>query len=391
MASILYITRDIERTLGKTPGEDYYVVTNKTPYAEEVQKCYPDFVFLVESEKILSTLELLQHSQVREIIEEYKFPIVVFKNNLQIEELCKDKGWLLLNPSAELAEKVENKITQVDWLGELENLLPPHEIKITKDIVWNKKAFILQWAHGHTGSSTVLVQNEKDLKALQEKFPQREARVTDFIKGPMLTSNIVVTKHALLLGNISYQITGILPFTENPLSTIGNDWSLPHTILSEAQLGQFSSIAKKVGQKMQVSGWKGLFGIDVIYDEERNLMYLIEINARQPASTSYESILQATFDLKGLTTFQAHLDVLSETTIDSSLIQINDGSQILQRVTSQIKKLSTAKLKKAGYKVISYGNEKVNEDLLRIQSSRGIMETHNKFNLRGKDILELLE
>ncbi len=391
MASILYITRDIERAMGKTPEGEYYIVTNNSPYAEDMKKCYPDNIFLIDSGEILSTYELLQHLQVQEIINQYDGHILVFKNNIQIEELCKEKGWILLNPSADLAEKIENKITQVKWLDDLTSFLPPHKIQETKDITWNKNAFILQWAHGHTGEGTVLVRNEKELSALKEKFPKREARVTDFIKGPMFTINIVVTETDILLGNISYQITGILPFTENPLSTIGNDWGLPHTILSEAQLEDFSLLAQKVGKRMQISGWKGLFGIDVILDEERNTLHLIEINARQPASTTYESILQKSFNAEGLTTFQAHFDVLTGVPINSSLIQINDGSQILQRVTSTIKKIYTDEFLSVGYRVISYLNEKNNEDLARIQSSRGIMETHNKFNSKGKEILHLIK
>ena len=33
---------------------------------------------------------------------------------------------------------------------------------------------------------------------------------------------------------------------------------------------------------------------------------------------------------------------------------------------------------------------KLNSDLVRIQSERGIMETHNKFNERGKEIEKLI-
>jgi hypothetical protein len=43
---------------------------------------------------------------------------------------------------------------------------------------------------------------------------------------------------------------------------------------------------------MSAQGWRGLFGIDVIKDLERNAIHLIEINARQPASTSFEAKLQ---------------------------------------------------------------------------------------------------
>ena len=102
----------------------------------------------------------------------------------------------------------------------------------------------------------------------------------------------------MLLGNISYQITGLKPFTDLPFSTIGNDWALPHKYLSKKQISQYKKIATDVGLKLQKAGWKGLFGIDVVVDDKTNKLYLLEINCRQPASTTYESQLQSCKDTK---------------------------------------------------------------------------------------------
>jgi predicted ATP-grasp superfamily ATP-dependent carboligase len=336
-----------------------------------------------------------------ELLTKAAFPdgttIVVFKNTKQIEELAKERGWKLLNPPAALAEEIENKITQVAFLGELADLLPPHHISLVKKIVRDTSTkdttSIVQWAHSHTGEGTIHIQKESDLKVIQDKFPEREARVSLYIRGPVFTINVIVTKDGLLFGNPSYQITGIAPFTDNPFSTVGNDWSAPQTILTESKLHELQALAKKVGEKMRSRGWQGLFGIDVVYDEERDKLFLIEINARQPASTTYESQLQSKLreaGIPGITTFEAHLSALLGVQITEPVIEINDGAQIVQRVTASRKHAVTDGLESAGYKVITYKNTKLNSDLVRIQSSRGIMEAHNKFNKRGKEIEELL-
>lgn len=359
---IIYVTKDRERAEGMAENEAYSIVAG---------------------DETIDTLELLPYVKKDSTI-------LVFKNNKQIEETAEKLGLKLLNPSAELAEKVENKITQVEWLGELASLLPPHEISLVKNIT--NTSCIIQWAHSHTGEGTIHVTKESELKNLQTKFPDREARVTAFINGPMFTVNIVVAKDAVLIGNVSYQITGIPPFTDNPMSTVGNDWSVPPTILTEAHLEEFAIMAEQVGKKMQSSGWKGLFGIDVIYDLERDKLFLIEINARQPASTTYESQLQAKareLGVPGMTTFEAHIAALTGKPI-TPLVFINDGAQIIQRVTKATTEVDTKKLETAGYKVISYKNTKLNTDLARIQSELGIMETHNKFNKRGKEIVDML-
>jgi len=355
-----------------------------------------DLYSIVAGDGSLDTFGLLSAPETAAIINQKHADIVVFKNSKQIEELAQKNKWNLLNPSAELAEKIENKITQVAWLGDLASFLPPHHITLVKKIVRDPNegaTSILQWAHSHTGGGTIHLTKETDLKTLQEKFPEREARVTTYIKGPMFTANIVVAKDKILVGNISYQITGLSPFTEKTFSTIGNDWSVPHTILTEARLEDFNQMATRIGERLQKEGWRGLFGIDVVYDEERDKLFLIEINARQPASTTYESQLQLKareLGVPGLTTFEAHLLALINSPIEKQLIEINDGAQIIQRVTSKVNKVDTKELVQAGYNIIAYNNSKLNDDLVRIQSKLGIMEAHDKFNKRGKEIEGLL-
>ena len=264
--------------------------------------------------------------------------------------------------------------------------------------------FILQWAHSHSGDGTVLISTDAQLADLKQKFPARLARTTRFIKGPTFTVNVSVSSTATYIGNINYQITGTLPFTDNPWSTIGNDWSVPHTILTEAQLAAAHQLITDVSEKMSDSGWTGLFGIDFIHDEERDELRLIEINARQAAGVTFESLLQETnraHGVAGVTMFEAHILSLLSTispdaqgALDKKVIEVNDGAQIIQRVTAAIMK--TGKLPDvipliaAGFTCIQYANTKPNSHILRIQSDRGIMLAHNKFNARGKEILDTI-
>lgn len=242
--------------------------------------------------------------------------VVVFKNNAAIERYCKENGIILLNPPAELSEKIENKITQVKWLGELSSLLPKHEITLVKNILWNTP-YILQWAHSHTGEGTLYVD---DIKEIREKFPEREAKITQYIEGPVFTVNIVVGD-TIEVGNISYQITGLKPYTENRFASVGNDWSLAHKTAPKEEI---IAMAKKIGEKMKASGWKGLFGIDVVQGDR---VYLLEINARQPASATYESTLQKTN-----TIFENHIKALLGEPLHTNT-EITEGKQIIDRRT----------------------------------------------------------
>lgn len=402
--TVIYVTRDIERAIGMVPNDSYYIVSNTTPFGESVRTQHPDFVRLIDDGKDESagTGDLMKDPATQELFQEVfrktgsRPYLMVFKNTARIEPIAKENGWTLINPSAAASEKVENKISQIAWLGELERLLPPHRLEFVKNVRPDKKPFILQWAHGHTGGGTVLISDEQDLSALKARFPERRCRVTAYVPGPSFTLNVVVTPEKIITSSISYQITGEQPFTASSFATIGNDWGLAHKSLSQEDRQAMHNMAMEIGFRMQKDFWRGLFGIDVIKDAATGKIHLIEVNARQPASTSFESELQLRAREKGavgLTTFEAHLMALVGHPVSKPLIEIRDGAQILQRVTEETRSVSRetiGALELEGFRAIPYSNASLNSDLLRIQSPVSIMSEHGSFNDIGKKIIERL-
>ncbi len=413
---IIYITRDIERALGlalsNTEGlpldtPSYFIISNFTPFAKRIASGRKN-VMLVKEDRLLDTYELLQwlakHSDrflTTTAVGIRNLPaIVVFKPTIRIEKICTENNWKLLNPSAELSNKVEEKISQIKWLGPLKKYLPDYKVLLCKNIKWPGHKFVLQFNRSHTGSGTVLVEIKQKLEEIKQKFPEREARVAEYIEGPLFTNNNVVAKDIVLLGNINYQITGLLPFTDNPFSTIGNDWELPRKILNKKQISQYKKIATDVGNRLRDSGWKGLFGIDVVLEQKTGKLFLLEINCRQPASTTYESQLQqnklqvTSYKLQNkITTFQSHLMTLLDQPLKThKIIPLSTGAQIIQRVTKDIPALKEPKLYKPDnrFTYIHYNNTKPGSDSLRLQTKQGIMSAHNKFNALGNQLMDFI-
>lgn len=390
--NIVYVTRDLERALGlPLDTKGYYIISNYSAFAKTLVKGRKN-VLLVKNPKVLDTRELLSLPVVKRFVNKIKNPsILVFKNTTQIEEICKSNGWKLLNPSAALSSEVEEKIAGAEWLGPLQKYLPPHEIIECGKIKWAGEKFVLQFNRAHTGSGTILIESGSQLNELKKKFPVRPVRVTKFIAGPALTNNNVVWGDKVLMGNINYQITGLKPFTNLPFATIGNDWALPHKLLSKKQRNEYSKIATDIGKRLIKFGWRGLYGIDVIMDSKTGKLYLIEINARQPASTSYESKLQLVKNKKGLTTFEAHLlALLGKKYKKQKLVEIKNGAQITQKVVPMEKliddkllKYNVSQFQKEGWGIYLYDNTENEKDWLRVQSRVGLMSDHNVFNRQG--------
>lgn len=390
---VVYIVRDLERALGlplNTPGN--YIISNFTSFANSLSKGHKN-VLLIKNKELLDTRDLLTHPKAEKFILGLKKPgILVFKNTPVLEKICAQKGYHLLNPSAQLANTVEEKVTQVKWLGSLKKFLPPHEVKPSKEIKWKGKKFILQFNHAHTGNGTLLIESEAQLKEVQKNFPDRPVRVTKYIDGIMLTNNNVVAGKKILCGNINVQLTGIQPFTVRPFATVGNDWAYPHKILNSAQKKSYEKIATAVGERLFKNNWRGLFGIDVIFEKSTGKLFLIEINARQPASTSFESTLQMRKNKAGLTTFQAHLLALTGIKVNGKLTTIKDGAQITQKVLDKkidSKKLNreVVRLRKDGFGVFMYDNNEIEADFMRMQSNKGILESENVLNRIGKKLI----
>jgi predicted ATP-grasp superfamily ATP-dependent carboligase len=191
----------------------------------------------------------------------------------------------------------------------------------------------------------------------------------------MFTNNNVVFAEGGFIGNISYQITGLWPFTDRQFATVGNDWNLPEMMLTLELEDDYKEMVIAIGNKLRRSGWKGLFGIDVVLDKKNKKLFLIEINARQPASTTYESQLQ--LQQKGLqaedTIFGEHLlSLLNQKKLPAKEYDGIRGAQIVLKVTphnQKAKKIMIAEGKKLGWNVIPYINTEPETDLLRIQLS----------------------
>ncbi len=390
----VYITLDIERALGlPLDTEGYFIISNSTPLAKTLAGGRGN-VLLIESERLLSTRELLQHPLAISMINTLTNPsTVVFKTNALIERITARSKWHLLNPPAEVAKEAEEKISQSEWLGKHLSYLPPHNIRLCRDVDWRNEPFILQFNHSHTGQGTSLIETPEDLQNIASLYPNRPARCAELIPGPIFTNNNVVAGDRVLMGNISYQITGLAPFTDNPFATIGNDWALPANLLTEDQRRVYAQIVTDVASRFIEDGWQGLFGVDIVVDERNGKLYLLEINARQPASTTFESHLQQTQrenGAPGITTFEAHMCALHDLPITEDLIEISDGAQITQRVTKYKKKIENGRRQRVqtnGYRVIDYDNAKIGKELMRIQSHEGFMADHNILNDLGRELV----
>ena len=210
-----------------------------------------------------------------------------------IEDFCKKLGWKLFAPKAKVAEQFENKISQYKLL---KNVVPYPRTDISTLEKINidetrPRQYVLQFNRGHSGNTTFFINSKKDLEKLAKKFPKREAKISEYIKGKTFTLNCLVLKSGrVIAGSISEQITGLKSATNNPNTTCGNDFTSPGN-LSKKQIKKIQEIAQSTGMALYKKDYRGLFGIDVIIENKTGKVYFIEVNTHQPASISFEAQL----------------------------------------------------------------------------------------------------
>ncbi len=301
---IFYITNDAERALGlEKLLENFHIVCiDQTDMVDYMEK---DGVKIFCLEKELgkkntvfrNSAKLLKHELTKKYINEHKGEggyAMTFKTSSAFKMEAEKLGLKLLNTEPSLNRKFENKISQYESLSNADINFPETIISELEKLNYEELTqklgeFVVQFDRGHTGSGTVFIKHKEVFDKLVELFPKRTVRVSKKIEGEPYTLNCVITSHGVLLSGLSYQITGVEGLTSQEGGTVGNDFSYPSKLSSEIRV-KIKEEAEKIALAMSKDSYLGFFGIDFIVSEDQ--VYIIEVNARQPASVSYFNKLQ---------------------------------------------------------------------------------------------------
>lgn len=304
--TIFYICNDFERALGlEKVLPNYHIVC--IDYNEGIEAARDAGIKIFCLEEALSkknpiyrnSNRLLNVNEVQEYIKtntpKGETPnVMFFKIAANIEQTCKRLGYKILNTSTELNQAFELKLSQYEKLHKTVRFPETHVDQlqnVTYEELTTKlgSPFVIQYDRGHTGSSTVFVDTKEVFENERSLFPSRTAKFSQKIEGNAWTLNACVTRDGIAYGGLCFQITGITQCTSKKGGTVGNDWSATDT-LSEKTLEQIKTITVDSGEVMKKSGYRGLYGLDLIVDPQGEV-YFIEINARQPASTGLHTKL----------------------------------------------------------------------------------------------------
>jgi len=301
--SIFFLTRDPERGLGiESILDNYHLVhINRSQYRDYFDEIGLKYFCLESgdadlnsytgsSRLLLNSDKVIDYFNANKKSENY---IQTFKISPAFEKKATTIGFPILNTSANLNRRFEDKISQFQNLSKFVQFPKTvigqiGELSYLQLVQKLGDVFVVQFNRGHTGSGTTVIEDEQSFEEFAVKYKQREAKFSSYIHGIPYTVNACVTKKGVFIGGLSLQITGENELGATRGATIGNDWSRRTYISSVAEI---ESQVTKIGTEMFRQGFKGMFGVDVVVTDIGE-SYVIEVNARQTASVPMYSKIQ---------------------------------------------------------------------------------------------------
>ncbi|MBA7655191.1 hypothetical protein ES703_63090 [subsurface metagenome] len=263
---------------------------------------------------------------------------------------------LIASPIKFCKNLFENKIKFRKILEQLGIPVPPGKICPVENLHYGHLMnayglpFVIQHPTKGGGKGTFFINNKEDFnKAYKKiKYPTRETFlgekeekpanqviVAKHIQGPSPSITGCVTGQGILSTNPQYQILD-MPELYNPEKGsglfCGHDWTSSN--FSENIKKQAYQITERVGNYFKKFGYKGIFGLDFVMDEESEKLYVTEANPRLLASFPTISMAQIYNNEPAILAFHVleHLNInyqMNFKAINNLIRQKKQGSQML--------------------------------------------------------------
>ncbi len=294
-----------------------------------------------------NTKDLIIYSDIISKLQLYfekGYVLKFFNFSLEEEKFLSNNKIKVFNNSKQISQNFESKINLPRVVKDYDIKIPDYIIhKASDDIndtyaILNKKfktneLLVFQKEFFHTGLGTASGYKD-DIFKMTGFMNNTYVKISRFIAGIQLTVNAVIYKKQVIVGAPQIQInTNDKNIAPSPYITIGNDFGVAYKLLiKDNKLSSFQNFVKKVGSMLVAHNFKGIFGIDCIYDG--NDFWLIEINARHTANVDFETHLSLQHDVIPLEL----IDLCEWLEIDFDVKKIGDivltGSQIKLRNTT---------------------------------------------------------
>jgi predicted ATP-grasp superfamily ATP-dependent carboligase len=236
----------------------------------------------------LNSQSLLKHQSFVDFLQNFKRRIflLIYEPSESLERLAKKLNVNLIGNSSRLYKKLadKNNFRKIAKKLDLEIIesqllkLPFDFEKVAHNL--GEKLFV-QLKNAGGGKGNFIINNQTEVDELAQKYPREEVIVSRFVDGYSPSITGCVTKYGVFYLPPQLQILDqdILVAAERGTGQFcGHDFSTD--LINEEIKKQAYSSVEKIGSYLKKIGYKGIFGLDFLWDEKKKKLYVVECNPR---------------------------------------------------------------------------------------------------------------
>jgi biotin carboxylase len=138
---------------------------------------------------------------------------------------------------------------------------------------------VLQLPFGDSGQTTFFVGDEADyLRHAPEIEAASEVKIMRRIQCRQAAIEACVTRNGIAVGPLATELVGFDELTPYRGGWCGNE--IAPGAFSEGALDEAAAMTRRIGERLAAMGYRGVFGLDFLLDEEHGDLFLGEMNPR---------------------------------------------------------------------------------------------------------------
>ncbi len=229
--------------------------------------------------------------------------LLVYKPFAKKDAVEKKYGLNILSNDYELFSKLENKVSFRQKFNQILPF-PDYEFSSTQKLGNNVTfqelkskytKFVIQDEKLSGGRGTYIVDAEQDFsQALQSLPAENRVVISQYIKGESASVQACIFQNQVINTGIQKQLVGQPSLTNNPGQFVGGQWCPKD--YSQKEKRQVQNFVKKTGEILIKLGYRGIFGLDLIVDHDKEQVFVIEMNARITGVTYLINMIQTSIN-----------------------------------------------------------------------------------------------
>lgn len=222
--------------------------------------------------------------------------VMVFFNE-ETEKICRELGYDLILPTAELRNRLDSKIitTQLgndSGVPSVPNILSKASTykALQSDAAKAKlgQDLVVQTPYGDSGKTTFFISSQEDWEKHEDEIVGEEIKIMRRINNLPVAVEAVLTRSGTLVGPFLTELAGYRDLTPYPGGWCGNE--MHPEVLSASQRSRAMDLVKRMGAGLASQGYRGFFEVDVLVDTDTDEVYLGELNPRISGASAITNV-----------------------------------------------------------------------------------------------------